>query len=80
MEEDDIKGPSLDIHRPKFDAGLDNHESKLGLPKVDVDINAPKIGSRLIIFLSYISVKCILFKQKCVFLKNNDKYYINIMS
>jgi len=48
LEEDDIKGPSLDIHRPKFDAGLDIHESKLGLPKIDVDISAPKIGSGLI--------------------------------
>jgi len=45
----DIKGPKiggtgLDIHGPKFDARLDIHGPKIGLPKVDVDINAPIIG------------------------------------
>ena len=39
-----IGGTGLDIHGPKFDAGLDIHGPKIGLPKIDVDINAPISG------------------------------------
>ena len=42
-----IEGPGLDIHGPKFDAGLDIYEPKIDLLNVDVDINAPKIRGGL---------------------------------